>query len=177
MTGMNTRMLSIGGSIRGRAAVGLTAVALLASAASAVAGGPDVERPLKGSCETTFAPAGPPVGTPPVQTFDITLTCRLSHLGLTGGAAVQQVTFGIPPFAIATPQIVYVAANGDELYASFSGLGVPGPDGLTVAFAGTTTYAGGTGRFANATGWSLDTGSASLATSTGALTVRGALRY
>jgi hypothetical protein len=174
MTGMNILMLSIGGSIRGRAAAGLTAVALLATAASAVAGGPDVERPLTGSCETTFVPVA---FSPPVQTLEITLTCRLSHLGLTGGAAIQRVTFGTPPFAIETPQIVYVAANGDELHASFSGYGLPGPDGQTVAFTGTTIYAGGTGRFAHATGWSLDTGGASLVTSTGALTVRGALRY
>ncbi len=174
---MNASMPSIGGSIRGRVAVGLTAAALVASAATAAAGGPDAGRPLKGSCETTFSPVGAPAGSPPVQTFDIALTCRLTHLGLTGGAAIQQVTFGNPPYAIATPQIVYVAANGDELHASFEGQGIPGPDGFTVAFVGTTTYRGGTGRFANATGWSLDTGSASLATATGALTVRGELRY
>jgi hypothetical protein len=169
-------MLSNGGSLRRGAMGALAMLAMLAIAAPVRAGGAAGERPLEGSCDTTFAALGPPVGLPPVQTLNITLTCRLTHLGLTGGAAVQQVTYGAPPFAIATT-IVYVAANGDELHASFSGLGFPGPDGLTVAFAGTTTYAGGTGRFANATGWSLDTGTASLATSTGALTANGRLTY
>jgi hypothetical protein len=174
---MNTRTLSTVGANLRRTAAWLAAAALVPLADAASAGGPAAERPLKGSCETTFAPAGSPVGNPLVQTFNIALTCRLSHLGLTGGAAIQQVTFGVPPFAIDTPQIVYVAANGDELYASFEGWGFPGADGVTVAFTGTTTYHGGTGRFADATGWSLDAGTASLVTSTGALTVRGALRY
>ena len=173
---MNTGMLSIGSSIRRGATAALATLTMLAIASPVGAGDAAVERPLKGSCDTVFAPAGPPLGSPPVQTLNITLTCRLTHLGLTGGAAVQQVTFGTPPFAIATT-IVYVAANGDELYATFAGEGIPGPDGSTVAFAGTTTYEGGTGRFANATGWSLDTGTASLVTFTGALTASGRLTY
>jgi hypothetical protein len=171
----NTSMQSISGSIRSRATVGLTALALLAAVPSAVAGGAAVERPLKGSCETTFVPMGIAPGPPPVQTLEITLTCRLTHLGLTGGAATQLVTLGPPPFAIAT-EIVYVAANGDELFATFAGQGFPSPDG-TVAFAGMTTYSGGTGRFEGATGWSLDTGTASLVTLTGALTANGKLTY
>lgn len=157
------------------AAVAMVALALLATAPAALASGAAVERPLKGSCETTFVPADVQQG-PPVQVLEITLTCRLTHLGLTGGAAIQQVDFGQFPFAI-TATIVYVAANGDELYATFAGSGVPSPDGLNVAFAGATVYDGGTGRFANASGWSLDTGSASLPTSSGALTLNGKLTY
>ena len=62
---------------------------------AAVAGGAAVERPLKGSCETTFVPMGIAPGPPPVQTLEITLTCRLTHLGLTGGAATQLVLPGV----------------------------------------------------------------------------------
>ena len=170
---MNASMLSIGGSIRRGATVALATLTMLAIASPVGAGGAAVERPLKGSCDTTFVPVTE-VG--PVVTLNITLTCRLTHLGLAGGAAVQQVTFGAPPFAIETT-IVYVAANGDELYATFPGHGIPAPDGSTVAFAGTTTYEGGTGRFAGGTGWSLDTGTASLVTFTGALTASGRLTY
>ena len=42
----------------------------------------------------------------------------------------------------------YIAANGDELYAVFTGY----LDGLTGAITATVTYVGGTGRFADASG-------------------------
>jgi len=42
----------------------------------------------------------------------------------------------------------YTAANGDHLYATFTGE----LDGATGAITATVTYVGGTGRFANATG-------------------------
>ena len=43
---------------------------------------------------------------------------------------------------------IYTAANGDQLYAVFTGH----LNGLTGAIAATVTYVGGTGRFADATG-------------------------
>jgi hypothetical protein len=49
---------------------------------------------------------------------------------------------------------VYTAANGDQLYGSFTGE----LNGVTGAVTATITYAGGTGRFAGATGSSALTG-------------------
>jgi hypothetical protein len=93
------------------------------------------------------------------------------------GLAVQRVTLQAPPFPITTA-IVYEAANGDLLNASFTGFAVPAnAAGTVVEFAGVTVYAGGTGRFAQASGSSQDTGTASLVTSTGTIDVRGKLAY
>jgi hypothetical protein len=159
----------------GQLAAGCAAVLLLALSPAATAGGTNVDRPLKGACDTTFERIA--VEPPLVQVLEITLDCNLSHLGRVSGLAIQRVTFQAPPFPITT-EIVYEAANGDLLRASFTGFAVPtSADGSAVEFAGVTVYAGGTGRFAQAAGSSQDTGTASLVTSTGTIQVRGRLAY
>jgi hypothetical protein len=163
--------------LRGPLAVGCAAVLLLALSPAASAGGATIERPLKGTCDTTFEQIGVEPTTPPVQVLEITLDCNLSHMGRVSGVAIQRVTLQPPPFPITT-EIVYEAANGDLLNARFTGFAVPtNADGSAVEFAGVTVYAGGTGRFAQATGSSQDTGTASLVTSTGTIQVRGKIVY
>jgi hypothetical protein len=173
---MGSNPRTAGSSIRARVVTVLVAFSLSAIAPAALGGPKGTERPLKGACDATFAIVNFEPGPPPVETLAIELTCHLTHLGLTAGAATQRVTLGPPPFGIATT-IVYAAANGDELYATFSGQGFPSPDGSAIAFAGMTVYAGGTGRFVNASGWSLDAGGASLVTSEGSLEVSGKISY
>jgi hypothetical protein len=166
--------------LRGPLAAGCAAVLLLALSPAATSGGTTVERPLKGACDTTFELIRfepPTQTTPTVNVLEITLDCNLSHLGRVSGVAIQRVTLQPPPFPITT-EIVYEAANGDLLNARFTGFAVPtNADGSAVQFAGVTVYAGGTGRFAQAAGSSQDTGTASLATSTGTIQVRGRLAY
>lgn len=166
--------------LRGSLAAGIATLLLLVLPPEATAGGKAGARPFKGDCDTTFEQVGfepPTATTPPVSILEITLDCNLSHLGRVSGIAVQRVTLQAPPFPITT-EIAYQATNGDVLNARFLGLGVPtNADGSAVEFSGVTVYMGGTGRFAHAAGASLDTGSASLATSTGTIDVRGKLAY
>jgi hypothetical protein len=146
----------------------LAAIALAASPA-ALAGPKGTDRALKGECDATFTVIG--FG-PPLETLQLELACEFNHLGPTTGSAVQVVNVGAFPFAINTT-IVYVADNGDQLYATFAGVGYPSAGGTAVAFTGTTTYDGGTGRFADASGTSTDSGEASLLTNEGHLAATG----
>jgi hypothetical protein len=89
--------------------------------------------------------------------------------------AEQIVTFTGPTTAIPSNTTTYTAANGDQLFASWTGTSVS--DGPLVTFSGTELYARGTGRFAGATGSSLISGSASFVTNTGQFTSAGTLSY
>jgi hydroxyethylthiazole kinase-like sugar kinase family protein len=93
----------------------------------------------------------------------------------TTAIAEQIVTFTGPTTAIASNTTTYTAANGDQLFASWTGTSVS--DGPLVTFSGTELYARGTGRFAGATGSSLISGSASFVTNTGQFTSAGTLSY
>ena len=53
---------------------------------------------------------------------------------------------------VTTSALVFIAANGDEVWATFSGESETGSDGL-VDSALSATISGGTGRFANSTGY------------------------
>jgi hypothetical protein len=73
---------------------------------------------------------------------------------------------------------VYTAANGDKLFSTFLGSGVPTSTG--VSFSGTETYDGGTGRFADATGSATLVGSAeftSPSAGVGQYSVEGTISY
>ena len=150
-------------------AILLGAFAVMLSASSALAGNP--VRPLSLSCETTFAFNA-------TGAIDLQGICHYSHLGLTTTSAVQ----------IAIPQpngslhivdtIVYTAANGDKLFATFVGTGFFTATG--VSFSGVETYAGGTGRFEHASGASALAGSATFTAPTsgiGEFSGHGTLSY
>jgi hypothetical protein len=152
-----------------------TAAALAdrAVAATDLAGSP--ARPFGGRCDTAFT-FHPLAGDPPnLFRLHIEYVCQLQHLGRTTAIAEQIVTFTGPTTAIASNTTTYTAANGDQLFASWTGTSVN--DGPLVTFSGTELYAGGTGRFAGATGSSLISGSASFVTNTGQFTSTGTLRY
>ena len=77
---------------------------------------------------------------------------EITHLGRTqGGGLVVLSPTGTYTFDV-IGTIVFIAANGDRLYATFVGSGFL-DDFLRIAgLEGTLTFVGGTGRFADASG-------------------------
>jgi hypothetical protein len=71
---------------------------------------------------------------------------NLSHLGRTTGTATQ-ITFA-PDYVSFTIEVTFVAANGDELFATFEGNFVDS----NFDSEGTFSITGGTGRFDGASG-------------------------
>jgi hypothetical protein len=137
-----------------------------------------VDRPFGGRCETGITFLAPLPDDPAnVQRLHIDYVCQLRHLGRTTGSAEQIVVFTGPTTLNASNTTTYTAANGDQLFASWTGDGTFDAATLTVTFAGDETYSGGTGRFAGASGSAFLDGSASLVTATGSFTITGALNY
>lgn len=117
---------------------------LRASRDAAVAG---IERPWTGRCEVEHSITGFDAITGQPATFLVTGTCQLAHLGRTSVVTEETGSVG----GSFTGTSTYVAANGDKLYATVSGVSTGGPDG-SISNSGTVTVAGGTGRFAGASG-------------------------
>lgn len=136
-----------------------------------------VARPAASRCQTeiTFLPPAP--GQPPnVQRMIISHTCQIAHLGRTTGTSEQVVTL-TPTGSTIANTTAYTAANGDQLFSSFTGTGtLPDASGV-LTFQGTETYVGGTGRLVGASGRASILGSASVVTSTGAFEGEGTLSY
>ena len=160
--------------------IGIAAFAILTAALTqSTAMAADPSRPHKGSCSTIVTPVSAPGVFP--QQLRIDSDCRLTHLGRTTGRTDQLVT----PTGPASPTIplmianvtTYQAANGDQLYMSFTGAGQLDPATGNVTYYGTETYQGGTGRFAGATGSASVDGSASIFTNLGAFTLQGRIAY
>jgi hypothetical protein len=108
--------------------------------------------PIQGRCETDtqvidmqFGPTGPTH-----VTIVITGTCQLSHLGRSTTSAVQVVDLTTGTFA--AEDVVYVAANGDLLRATHTGMITSAGADNSLTFTGTQSFGGGTGRFTSATG-------------------------
>ena len=85
------------------------------------------------------------------------------------------MTFTGTTTAIASNTTTYTAANGDQLFASWTGTSVN--DGPLVTFSGPELYTGGTGRFAGVSGSSSISGSASFVTNIGQFTSAGTVSY
>jgi hypothetical protein len=148
--------------------------ATLASLTPAASHGADHERPFGGRCDTEFTISPPLAGDATnVLRFHIEYVCELKHLGRTTAVAEQIVVLGAPSTASNTT--VYTAANGDQLFVSWTGTATSsGPD---ATFSGPETITGGTGRFAGATGSTWLSGTASFATMTGQFTSVGTISY
>lgn len=151
-------------------AVAATAAIALLPMQSALA--KDQGRGLNGACETEFVFTGP-------DTAIVTGSCRYGHLGRTHCIAEQTVTFTSAVTLEIENDGVCTAANGDELWTSFSGTGVLMPTG-EIVFSGTETYDGGTGRFVDATGSAVLSGSAQFTSPSGGVgsfSLRGRIAY
>ena len=97
-------------------------------AEAAVAASP--ARPFGGRCDTkiTFLPPLP--GDPPnLLRLHIDYDCQLKHLGRTTASAEQIVIFTSPTTTTASNTTTYTAANGDQLFAHWTGTSTSsGPD-------------------------------------------------
>lgn len=126
-------------------------------------------RSAGGTCGTAISFVPPVPGQAPnVTVVQIALDCNLQHLGRTSGDLLQTIVSSTTDLSnTLTATTTYVAANGDELHASFAGVGLIDPTGPSVSFSGTETYTGGTGRFVGATGSSTLVGTANLITNIG----------
>ena len=125
------------------ASLALAVLAVLSLAGPVAAGHPV---PFKGSFEgdVTVSPLAPPL-----VTVDVEATGNASHLGL--------FTLDIPHVVnratrAATGSYEFTAANGDTVYAEFTGLAMPTATPGVLYIEETATITGGTGRFAGATG-------------------------
>jgi hypothetical protein len=124
-------------SFRSISAAALLSLASLAGGASDRAEAGDGSRPIKGTAEGVVTGAVSPVN------LLIDYVGTASHLG--SFTRHEDVTFGAAGAIAGT--IVFVAADGDELHADFTGQFVSPNDAVA-----TYTFNGGTGRFAAATG-------------------------
>jgi hypothetical protein len=137
------------------------------------------DRPYLGTCDTVIPP--PPTSFPAV--VEIGLSCHFRHLGLTTGMIVQTLNAagppsnGVLPLTITDGHITYIAANGDELHATFEGDASVNFATGTIEFSGIETLSGGTGRFSDASGTSDLEGSASAVSLTGFYVSAGTLSY
>jgi hypothetical protein len=99
--------------------------------------------PFRGVLEGTVTRSLPP---PPIH-VDIAAVGTATQLGLFVVDIPHDV---VPPNAVGTYH--FVAADGDELTATFTGVSAPADPGF-LYIVETATITGGTGRFAGATGF------------------------
>jgi hypothetical protein len=113
----------------------------------------DAEKEQRGlyiriSCTTTSVELAPA----PFLKLQITGTGRGTHLGVVIFVSYPTINFTVPPpFPLSGTQ-VFTAANGDEIFTSFTGSSTPPDPNGKVYITNTHTVTGGTGRFAGATG-------------------------
>lgn len=141
------------------------------AASRAARAGEPVHRPIVGRCEATFA-APTPVSPGVIRQVDAG-TCTLSHLGESGLISDKVIDLVAGTQTISP---IYIAANGDRLYASGGGTNTLVVPGL-VHFAATMTVTGGTGRFAAASGELRVEGEADLVARTSAMALTGWIAY
>ena len=152
--------------------------ALARSMPEATPAGP-VARPAGGSCTTRLEFPAPGEGQPAnVQRITLEAECILKHLGRATATFSETVRFTGPNTGtFVSTDMVYVAANGDELHARMDDGAVVLDAQGGVTLTATETYAGGTGRFAEATGFGAITGQASVVSQTGAYEIAGTIAF
>ena len=125
------------------ASLALAVLGVLALAGPVAAG---EQVPFKGRLEGDVAVT--PLA-PPLLHVDVEATGNATHLG--------KLTLDIPHVVDPTTRIAigsyeFTAANGDKLYALFTGIATPTATPGVLYIEETATITGGTGRFAGATG-------------------------
>lgn len=179
---MNDKHGTETGSIRRRLVASSVGIAFIALAPAAQAGPYGTERPMAGACETAVAMLSAPGDVPIVLAVQV--DCHLTHLGRTTGGTERELVIptgppagGLLPIQISIERIRYVAANGDELWSTYTGPGTIDLATGKATFHGLETFVGGTGRFTNASGSSQTAGQGSLVDSKGFLTISGTVSY
>lgn len=124
--------------------------------------------PIHGAFATTIVTV--PTPNPFVFTLLVSFVGHASHLGHTTGNSVYTVDFSTGQQSGSS---TYIAANGNQLYATYSGTFTPPDPNGVVQFSGTQTFTGGTGRFQGATGTTFGQGTANVSTGVGQYTFSG----
>ena len=133
-------------------------------------------RPFGGRCDTDIEVSPPLAGDAPnVLRLHIEYVCQLTTLGRATAIAEQIVTFTGPTTAIASNTTTYTAADGDQLFVTWTGTATTvDPNHI---FSGPETITGGTGRFAGASGSTWVSGTANTSLLTGQFTSVGTISY
>jgi hypothetical protein len=125
---------------------GLVLLAVTAiSPAAALGAAKGTDRPLKGTS------TGSLTATLVTGAATSSFTGHLSHLGAITGGDIATLTATGPTTFTYTGTDTLVAANGDELFSTFTGSGVF-TSATTAESSQVNTITGGTGRFADASG-------------------------
>jgi hypothetical protein len=104
------------------------------------------EVPFKSFCETTVQVLADNNG---VLTLDIDGEGKATHLGKITTYSISTVNTNGFPWQQSGP-MEFVAANGNQLFGTYSGIAVPGPEGIS--FEGTWEITSGTGNYEGVTG-------------------------
>jgi hypothetical protein len=113
-------------------------------------------------------------GAPPVQSVRSFGNGVATHMGKTLFEASSTVNFSVQP-AVINGTATLTAANGDEIYTSFTGTTATAAGMATGNFVHTIT--GGTGRFSDVSGSLKATSIHNLATQKGVLSFEGEIDY
>lgn len=103
--------------------------------------------PFKGSYTTSFVMIQPP----PNIVQNVSGTGIASHLGNSTFEAISNVSVTFPPPFMVSGTRTITAANGDQLFTTFTGTSTPVVNSMNGADL-QETIIGGTGRFVNASG-------------------------
>jgi hypothetical protein len=131
----------------------------------------DDQLPLKGSESGTFALPGPCAAGGVV--IDVVGTGHTTQLGNYSGH--YRECLNPATGAVTAGTFTLTAANGDEVYGTYSGQAVPTQDPGVVNFEDPGVITGGTGRFAGAGGTLTTNGLANMATGKYTSTITGRL--
>ncbi len=154
----------------------------LTEASAALGSARTVERPLTGSCHTTyeifdFEFLPPPLQDVPVRaTIRHTGTCLLSHLGATKLVKDEVIDFTVTP-AHTDGTLTLTAANGDQLLGAEAAEVQPPDEEGAFGFVGSWKFRGGTGRFQAAEGLAWFAGSGETVDNTTDRTLSGRLTF
>ena len=140
--------------MKARIVLALAVILIMVSSASVTADSAVV--PFKGAYVTHPKEVGFTGG---VITLEITAEGEATHLGLSTWYADSWVDTKVFPLE-QTGVITFTAANGDKLFMTFGGIGVPTAAGIE--FSGDYTITGGDGRFEGAGGAGKYKGSAQM---------------
>ena len=106
-------------------------------------------------------------------------TYQAKHLGRTTATATHCVDLNAPGFPVVPVEkgeYTFIAANGDELYATYEGGGTYFEFPM-VGWTAEVQFTGGTGRFSGATGTATEVGEVNIITTMGSATIDGAITY
>jgi hypothetical protein len=117
----------------------------------------------------------PPGASPCTAIGSISGTGQATHLGKVTVISQDCITLIPPSFSFASDQLLLTAANGDQVFAAYSGFLTS--EGTVGVITGGYQIVGGTGRFSQATGAGSVHGVEDLITGKGQVQLNGTISY